>query len=178
MSSLSKKNNKKYNRKYSRRNKYNMLGGMKLLIKSLNKTRTTTFEISPDDTVDSLRSMIANKMGIELNKLVLFYNDNILENGNTINDYGIVDDSEITTGLLVECSNPSSAALPIKGSAMGNSRWCIHKADLIDIQAREESAAAMEGLSLVEWLRKENSRLRHENTELLRQLDPTLPLYD
>ena len=107
MGLLSKKNNKKYNRKYSKKNKYNMLGGMKIVIRLING-RSRIQDVNADETVDSLRSMLASEIGIKPIQLGLIYNHKNLDNGHSLNDYAIEDGSVIHSRFkllsCVDCS--------------------------------------------------------------------------
>ena len=104
MSLLNKKINKKYNRKYSKKNKYHMLGGMKIFIRSLDN-KTITQEVNPNDTVDTIRAIVANHMGIESDMVRLVCKGKHLENGYTLYDYRIEQDNTITAFLrLGYCS--------------------------------------------------------------------------
>jgi hypothetical protein len=103
MSLLNKKINKKYNRKYSKKNKYHMSGGMKIFISYFNNKITQ--EVNPEATVDSIRSLVANHMGIESDYVRLVCKGKNLENGYTLHDYRIEQENTISAYLkLGYCS--------------------------------------------------------------------------
>ena len=176
MSSLSKKNNKKYNRKYSKRNKYNMSGGMNIDVRLIDG-RTRTLDVSPNDMIDAIRSTIALEQGLGAEQIKLVtQNHNVLENGHTLNDYGIVDGSVIDTQFNWGCAvcSDSKIVLPKVDDYM----CCPRNIEDWGLVHRESERARLAGMSeveilkeQVERLREENERVREENERLRAEID-------
>lgn len=81
-----------------------MLGGMNIDVRLIDG-RTRTLDVSPNDMIDTIRSRIAviHEVDPKYIRLRSFYKN--LDDGYTINDYGIKEDSVIDAALsYVDCS--------------------------------------------------------------------------
>jgi len=219
-----------------------MSGGMKLYVRLLTG-KTEELEVSSDETIDSLKSMIATYMGPTWKgfNLRVHYKSKMLKDGNTLNDYGIPDGAILHTAFNMGSDpNPSDKskhdsakrkaaaaaqaaaaaeeAITTRPAPLAESDWetaagvahssvpplqpltyetmkgfvcsddpeCWFRARTTKKNyAEQESAAFREGLSLVEWLRKEISFLydtilvkNNVIYELEKQLDPSMGIYD
>ena len=71
---------------------------MKIFIKSLNG-KTTIFEIKPNETIDNIKHMIQDYEGIPADQQRLIFAGKLIENGHSITEYNIHNESTIHLNL-------------------------------------------------------------------------------
>lgn len=88
--------------------------------------QNTRLEIELTDSIDSIMAKIEDKLGIPRSRQVLKYNDILLEEGRTLNDYGITADDTITLTVLGKDDPivvPSEASETIDDTTEPATRW-------------------------------------------------------
>jgi hypothetical protein len=85
--------------KKSRNNKFQMNGGMSIIVKRLLNEGEYRLEIESSDTIESVKDHIFTKTGIPVDKQRLIFNGKQLEDNHTLADYRILNNSVITLVL-------------------------------------------------------------------------------
>jgi hypothetical protein len=154
-----------------------MSGGMNIDVRLIDG-RTRTLDVSPNDMIDAIRSTIALEQGLGAEQIkLLTQNHNVLENGHTLNDYGIVDGSVIDTRFnyagraCYDCSG-SQYNIPQVDDYM----CCPRNIEDWGLVHRESERARLARMSEVEILkeqveiqRKQVERLREENERVMEE---------
>ena len=167
------KQNRKTNLKYSRRNRQIMSGGMNILVRLFNNT-AVELEVDPNDTISTLRNIVAQKQGCQVNQVRLIYSGKELQDQYTLADYGIIDDSSINTALrlgapaeCVDCSHTKPNTVSIDYLL----NCCAAPAsENIGQLVRDSEARVGSNIDTLGLMRKIDT-LTAENTRLRAQID-------
>ena len=90
-----------------------------LVFVKVGKHKTVATEVEPNDTVDDMKTKIQAKEGIPPDKQCIFFKDNELEGGRTIDSYGISEQSTLhlvplrNSTVSVRVSNDEVVSFPI-----------------------------------------------------------------
>ena len=67
---------------------------MQVFVKTLTE-ETITLDVEPTDTIESIKSKIQNEMGVPLSQQRLIFDGQQLEDGHTLDDYKIQNNSTL-----------------------------------------------------------------------------------
>ena len=99
MNTKNKRNSKKQisgiKRKLSRKSRLNMVGGMTLhfFVRTINQI--VNLEVEPSDTIEAVKGVLQNHIGLSPDDQRLIFNGKTLEDGRMLADYNIPDNATI-----------------------------------------------------------------------------------
>ena len=75
---------------------------MQLFVQSfLNAAERLTLEVLVSDSIESVKASIESEEGVSVSLMELYFEGTLLEDGNTLNDYGIQDGDYVSTSNTI-----------------------------------------------------------------------------